>query len=288
MTKIGSLLFLMVLVLAASCSKTTDSLTVADQLIKDTQTIDDYLTANKITAIKDDSGLRYVVTSQGTGSKPSLYSNVNVNYTGKFLDNSSIFDKSSSAVTFTLYNVIQGWQIGLPYVNKGSKVTLYIPSGLAYGSLGSGDGTVQPNTNLIFDIELLDESAQLQADIATIDKYLDSLKITAVKDASGIRYNVTGQGAGSKPSITNTVYFTYSGKLLKTGVVFGQSSTTVSSYLGTMAPPGLQTGMQKLQVGSTATFYIPSSLAFGLNSSTDSGITPNSNLIYTIELTSIQ
>jgi len=286
--KILGFLFLIGLVVISGCSKTADVLSPADQLVKDTKIIDDYLAAQNITAVKDPSGLRYVVTSQGTGAKPALYSNVNVNYVGKLLDNGTTFDKSSSAITFALYTVIQGWQVGLPNINKGSKVTLYIPSGQGYGAYGSSDGSIPANANLIFEIELLDDSAQLQKDIAIIDKYLDSLKITAIKDPSGIRYNVTIAGSGSKPTLSNTVYFTYSGKVLKTDLIFGQSSTLLSSYLGTMAPPGLQTGFQQIQTGSSATFYIPSSLAFGLNSSASSGITPNSNIIYTIQFSSIQ
>jgi FKBP-type peptidyl-prolyl cis-trans isomerase FklB len=37
----------------------------------------------------------------------------------------------------------------------GSKITFYIPSGLAYGERGLGD-MVEPNTVVVFDFELLD------------------------------------------------------------------------------------------------------------------------------------
>jgi FKBP-type peptidyl-prolyl cis-trans isomerase FkpA len=287
--KMLSFLFLIGLIAVSGCNKTTEVLSPADQLIKDTQIIDDYLAAQKITAVKDPSGLRYVVTSQGTGAKPALYSNVNVNYVGKFLDNGTIFDQSTAGTTFALYTVIQGWQVVLPNINKGSKLTLYVPSGLGYGAYGNSSGSIPGNANLIFEIELLDDSAQLQKDIAIIDKYLDSLKITtAIKDPSGLRYNVTTPGSGSKPTLSNTVYFSYTGKVLKTGVVFGESTSLVSSYLGTTVPPGLQTGFQQIQPNSSVTFYIPSSLAFGLNSSAKSGITANSNIIYTVQFSSIQ
>ncbi len=284
MMKLVSALSFVVVLLITGCGKDPVVLSPADQLTKDVQTIDDYLAAQKITAVKDPSGLRYAVTAQGTGAKPNLYSNVNVNYVGKFLENSQTFTKSASPSTLQLYsNLIAGWEIGLPQVNKGSKVTLYIPSGLAYGASGSTDGTIPANTNIVFDIELLDDSAQLLKDVATIDKYLDSLKITAVKDPSGLRYVVAQVGSGAKPTNTNTVYFTYVGKILKSETTFGQSSSVVNAYMGTIAPVGLQIGFQQINKGSSATFYIPSNLGFGLNTASNGIVTPNSNLVYTIQ-----
>ena len=38
----------------------------------------------------------------------------------------------------------------------GSKYKLFIPSALAYGEVGSGGGRIEPNSVLIFDVELLD------------------------------------------------------------------------------------------------------------------------------------
>lgn len=288
MNKILSILSLIGLFFIAGCSKDPVVLNPADQLTKDIQLIDDYLASKNITAVKDPSGLRYLVTREGTGAKPALYSNVNVNYDGKFLESGQSFGKSTSAYTQGLYyNLIEGWRIALPQVKKGSKVTLYIPSGLAYGANGSLNGTIASNTNIIFDIDLLDDADQLAKDVATIDRYLDSLKIIAVKDPSGLRYTVDALGAGAKPTLGKSVYFTYSGKLLKTGGVFDQSSLVVSAYLGleSRLSPGLIIGFQQITRGSTATFYIPSSLGFGLNPVSSLNVPANSNLIYTIKFT---
>jgi FKBP-type peptidyl-prolyl cis-trans isomerase len=284
MNKILSLLFLVGLFFITGCSKDPVALSPADQLLKDTQAIDDYLASKNITAVKDPSGLRYVVTSQGTGAKPTLDLNVNFSYEGKILESGQTFDKSTSAVTFPLYNLIQGWQIGLPLVNKGSKVTLYIPSGLGYGPNGSADGSISGNTNIMFDLEILDDAAQLAKDVAAIDKYLDSLKITAVKDPSGLRYSIAAAGAGAKPTLTNTVYYTYSIKIFKTDTSVGQATSIVPSRLLTLGIPGLRIGFQQIAKGSTVIFYIPSSLAAGLNTSFNKiSIPSNSNLVFTIQ-----
>ena len=129
-----------------------DILTDQEQLELDIRFIDNYLQENGIDAIEDPSGVRYVIHTAGTGPKPSLASTVRVNYTGRFF-NGTIFETNSD-VQFPLGGVILGWQIALTKVNEGSEVTVYIPSGLAYGP--SSTGNIPPNSNLIFDIDLLE------------------------------------------------------------------------------------------------------------------------------------
>lgn len=147
--------------IAFGCSEKTDELSDAEQLQKDTEIIDKWLAANSITALSDPSGLRYTITLEGTGVKPALTNKVTVKYTGKFLKegvtpaNSGVFDQATTAVTFDLANLIAGWQIGFQLLPKGSKATLYIPSGLAYGKGGAG-GSIPANANLFFEVELID------------------------------------------------------------------------------------------------------------------------------------
>jgi FKBP-type peptidyl-prolyl cis-trans isomerase len=96
----------------------------------------------------------------GNSSFPSGTSKLTVNYTGRFL-NGKIFDQSKATSSglpapfqTPLSNLIQGWQIVFSqYVAKGGKATFYLPSGLAYGSKGSG--SIPPNSNLIFEVELI-------------------------------------------------------------------------------------------------------------------------------------
>lgn len=152
---------LSLLALAFGCSEKTDELSDAEQLQKDIIIIDKWLGDNAVTALSDPSGLRYNITMEGTGAKPALTNKVTVKYTGKFLRegvtpaNSAVFDQATTAVTFDLGSLIVGWQIGFQLLPKGSKATLYIPSGLAYGKSGAGS-SIPANANLFFDVELID------------------------------------------------------------------------------------------------------------------------------------
>ena len=50
--------------------------------------------------------------------------------------------------------VISGWDRGVPGMKVGGLRRLTLPPELAYGS--SGNGPIQPNQSLVFEIELLD------------------------------------------------------------------------------------------------------------------------------------
>jgi FKBP-type peptidyl-prolyl cis-trans isomerase FkpA len=140
------------------CTKVVDTapLGIPPALLeRDVAAIDSYLAANSITAVKDPQGVRYVVSQPGTNNDtPCLESRVRVIYTGKLLATGDVFDSSTVPVDFPLAGLITGWQIAFPKLTRGSKATLYIPSVLAYGSRAVGK--IPPNSNLIFEVELLD------------------------------------------------------------------------------------------------------------------------------------
>jgi len=109
-------------------------------------------------AIKTPSGLRYVVTQEGKGSKtPKNGSKVTVHYTGTLLDG-KMFDSSvrrGEPAQFAVGQVIEGWNEALVTMKKGEKRTLVIPPELGYGKQGY-PGVIPPNSYLVFDVELLD------------------------------------------------------------------------------------------------------------------------------------
>lgn len=123
------------------------------QFQSDTATIRDYLTANSIqNVIEHPSGIFYTIETLGTGTKPRVYDNATFTYTGSLLTSTSTFD-AGTLTDYNLFNLIQGLRIGIPQLNKGSSATFYIPSGLGYGSKGSGT-EIPANANLKFKIEL--------------------------------------------------------------------------------------------------------------------------------------
>jgi FKBP-type peptidyl-prolyl cis-trans isomerase len=149
------ILFLLLAGVMGSCLNTDEGLSFEEQLEKDLATIDQYLTDNGIDAEQDPDGfIRYVIHVEGSGASPTLEHCVAVNYLGKLLTGAT-FDDGEDA-KFPLggpYGVIAGWQIGLPLMQVGDSATLYIPSGLAYGTQGV-PGLVPGNSNLIFRVGL--------------------------------------------------------------------------------------------------------------------------------------
>jgi FKBP-type peptidyl-prolyl cis-trans isomerase FkpA len=112
-----------------------------------------YLTSKSITATQHPDGFFYVIQVQGTGVSPQLSSTVNVKYTGK-LTNDVIFDENQTGTNFLLSSLILGWRRGLPLIQEGGKITLYLPPSLGYGCTQTG--TIPPGSNLIFTIDLID------------------------------------------------------------------------------------------------------------------------------------
>lgn len=154
-----SILFaLSFLVLFSGCMKDKDSACEYDECgykapQAEIQAVQDYLTANNLTATQHCSGLFYRVENGGTGTRPNACSYIQVNYKG-MLTNGTVFDQSSRGpVSFYLTEVIQGWTNGIPQVRNGGRITLYIPPSLGYGR--DNYGNIPGNSILVFEVDLL-------------------------------------------------------------------------------------------------------------------------------------
>jgi FKBP-type peptidyl-prolyl cis-trans isomerase FkpA len=149
-----SLILLLSTSLFWACKKDKCDLVESTDVASDTEVtvIKNHLTANGLQATQHSSGLFYVIENQGSGTTPNLCSSVTVKYKGTLL-NGTVFDESTSNVTFPLNNLITGWKKGIPLVQKGGKIKLYVPPSLGYGSTSISG--IPGNSTLIFDIEVV-------------------------------------------------------------------------------------------------------------------------------------
>ena len=116
--------------------------------------IQKYIKDHNLKATKDPSGVYYVIEKEGTGGHPDINSTVEVKYKGT-LTNGTVFDetKDDKTIKFPLSNLIKGWQIGIPKLQKGGKGTFIIPSQLGYGNRDMGK--IPANSVLVFEITLV-------------------------------------------------------------------------------------------------------------------------------------
>lgn len=140
-----------------------------------------FFAKNKKDAQTTPSGLQYKVLTKGSGVKPEDGTTVYVHYAG-FFESAELFDSSYEDVskTFGKFNqqkadakgyrpfpfqygnkggLIAGFLEALSMMNVGDKYLIYIPSNLGYGPSGYG-GVIPPDTNLIFELELLDKQPE--------------------------------------------------------------------------------------------------------------------------------
>ena len=103
------------------------------------------------------SGLQYKTVKQGSGAKPTSTDKVTVHYHGTLIDG-TVFDSSverKQPIELTVKQVIPGFIEALQLMPVGSKWILYIPSELGYGENPKPGGPIEPNSALIFEVELL-------------------------------------------------------------------------------------------------------------------------------------
>lgn len=135
--------------------------------------------AKKRGAKVTESGIVYIIEKEGDASIKAINDEdkVKVLYTGRTATG-KVFDSNrwndmpkqrqemmkmyrpddaekDSPIEFGLNQVIKGWTEGMKLIGKGGKITLWIPSDLAYGERGTGQ-EIGPNAALRFDVELLE------------------------------------------------------------------------------------------------------------------------------------
>lgn len=131
-----------------------------------------YIADKNLKVTETASGLKYVVTKEGSGPKPGIGDTVVVNYVARYITGKAFeaSDKATAIKEKLQINpggqykplrfpiggtgMIRGLAEGLSMLNKGAKATFILPSSIAYGE--QGNGLIQPFSPLVFDIESLD------------------------------------------------------------------------------------------------------------------------------------
>ncbi|MES2829566.1 MAG: FKBP-type peptidyl-prolyl cis-trans isomerase [Bacteroidota bacterium] len=136
-----------------------------------------YIDDNKLKTTTTASGLQYVITNAGSGPKPVVGDTIMINYTGKLATKKAdgtyhIFDTSVESVAkeakivnpmakyeprpFSIGNAIPGFDEGYQLIGKGGKITLIIPSKLAWGEAGNAQAKISPYAPVVFEVEIVD------------------------------------------------------------------------------------------------------------------------------------
>lgn len=105
--------------------------------------------------ITTESGLQYEILTPTEGPSPTEKSVVKVTYRITYLDGRE-GDSSVPGIpsTFKVSNLVDGFKEGLYLMTVGSSYKFYVHPSLGYGE--SGSTRIEPNTLLIFDVELVD------------------------------------------------------------------------------------------------------------------------------------
>jgi len=136
-----------------------------------------------------------------------------------------------------------------------------------------------------YQVSMMEEKAEKQKvyDAGAIEKYLKEKNIETVQDTSGIRYVVHNSTGKEKPTVDNCVEVKYVGRFLESGEIFDQNEKLSFPLQQVIA--GWQIGIPKLGIGDSATFFIPSGLAYGPRGRRT--IPPNSILVFDVTLLDI-
>jgi FKBP-type peptidyl-prolyl cis-trans isomerase len=132
-----------------------------------------YAEKNKLKVISSPLGVLVAVQNEGTGMKADSGKHAKLMYIGSLI-NGKVFDANMGAeakhkdpidVLVGGHNTIPGFEDPMKFFGKGGKGKLLIPAVLGYGD--KDNGPIPANSNLIFDIEIVDVTVDAPAAAAT-------------------------------------------------------------------------------------------------------------------------
>ena len=132
-------------------------------------------------AVAQPSGIKILKLKEGNGVKPQIGADILVNYAGFLRATGDLFDTNIAEIArendaydaaraadpqygYIPYTwqyspevgLIAGFKEALLSMKVGDKIRVFIPSALAYGKEGFGNGVIPPDADLMFEIEIVD------------------------------------------------------------------------------------------------------------------------------------
>jgi peptidylprolyl isomerase len=223
---------------------------------------------------------------EGTGPAAAAGDLVVVDYVGVRSADGTEFDNSYDRgqpfpVTLGAGGVIQGWDDGLVGIKAGGRRQLDIPAELAYGDAGAGD-IIQPGDALTFVIEaraivaLPDSSAEPDV---TVEGAANVTELATVDLVTGEGDAVT---TGDRVYVHIIAYRADTGEKLNSTWADGQPFDFTLGNAETL--PGIEAGVEGMQVGGRRQITIPFAEAFGAGGNENLGLPPDTDLVIVIDL----
>lgn len=273
-----------------ACKETSDPIGDEKKAQNDEE-IRAYLSTNNITAQRTSEGLYYKVLSKGTSTqKPAIGDEVRVTYVarrldGVLVDSSEISLNKPVRVVYGIGKIPflsdQASQLilGTPLLTEGDSATLFVPSYLSYGGVGT----------LLFPayspVRLDLKVVSVRTEVEQMDDFVkvNSIVITETAE-NGFRFGKTVSRPDSAEIKEGSVLqVKYTGRLMDyTMFDSGTISVTVGS---TSLVPGFTQGLLKLRAGEKANLLLPSALGYGTQGKKPS-IAPFSPLYFEVEIVS--
>ncbi|HTD98728.1 MAG TPA: FKBP-type peptidyl-prolyl cis-trans isomerase [Mucilaginibacter sp.] len=282
-----------------SCRKNRNDIDIKQY---DQQQMDAYIAANGLTGMQrdttggDTSGIRYKIITPGKGAQVDYPDDISAVYTEKSFDGKYIAaDTVLNHFDGVLGNISpNGLLLGIRNLlkYKGGKIRLLVPSHLAFGINGKGQGSssntsgrIAGNQCLDYTINLIDK--QDVYDDMVIQNYISTNTLTGyTKTASGLYYSITTPGTGTGPITGNsTITCNYTGRLLN-GTVFDSNTATGGATLDAInLIDGAFEGLKHATAGSVISMLIPSALGYGKVGASGTGATIPANACLRFEFT---
>lgn len=287
--------FIGLAVLFSSCKKDYESIQVVDE-----RNIQEYITKNNITAIKDPSGFYYQITNPGTGADLVSSDSVFYSFDFKHATNASIAKSGDYNIPTTLLGYTDRFSLGgvgytvtpirlvMSMLKRGGSAKVIIPSKMIFGKNGNSLLNVESNEIVAVDLNVFTETHQWETDERLINKFIAANNLQVAKDPSRVRYTVSAPGTGTDAINENsTITTNYTGRLLD-GTVFDSNVTgTFSTQLKSLVKGWILTLPGKVTKGGKIRIIIPSDLGYG--SSSPSALIPvNSCLDFDIEIVDVK